>query len=287
MMEPEYIRRAEDYFETARGSSLFFRSWQPPLPERVIILVHGFGEHSGRYEKFASWFSRRGFAVYAHDQQGHGHSPGKRGHVDQFDYFLDDVQRLIAVAAIDHPHLPRVLIGHSMGGLIVTSLACTRRPAVNFVVASSPALSLSPDISPVKLRMARLLRRIVPRLSMSAGLDATGLSSDANVVQDYLADPLVHGQVTVAMGAGMSDTILRTEGAAGNVGVPMLLLHGESDPLCRVEGSRAFYAGMLQGEQTGSAIRTYPDMLHEIFNEPDREKVYADLLEWILRVESL
>ena len=286
-MEGEYLRRAEDYFETARGSSLFFRSWQPSLPERVIVLVHGFGEHSGRYEEFASWFCRRGFAVYAHDQQGHGHSPGKRGHVDQFDDFLDDVERLIEVAALEHPNLPRVLIGHSMGGLIVTSLACRRRPSVNFVVASSPALSLAPDISPVKLRMARLLRRIVPRLAMSAGLDASGLSSDANVVRDYLADPLVHGQVTMAMGAGMSDTILRTEGTAGDVEVPMLLLHGESDRLCRVEGSRAFYAGMPQAEQMGSAIRTYPDMLHEIFNEPDREKIFADLLDWLLRVESL
>jgi alpha-beta hydrolase superfamily lysophospholipase len=286
-MGPEYIRRAEDSFESATGTSLFFRSWQPSHSERVIVLVHGFGEHSGRYEEFASWFARRGFAVYAHDQLGHGHSPGKRGHVDRFDDFLDDVESLIALARRNHPKLPLVLIGHSMGGLIVTSLACTRKPAVNLVVASAPALSLSSDFSPLKLRLARLLRRVVPRLAMSAGLDASGLSSDMGVVQDYVADPLVHGQVTAGMGAAMSDAILLTGRAAGNLAVPMLLLHGESDPLCQVEGSRAFYAGIPQAEKMGSAIRTYPGLLHEIFNEPCREEVYTDLLDWVLRAESL
>ena len=285
-MGPGYLRRTEDYFEAAQGRRLYFRSWQPESPERVIVLVHGFGEHSGRYEYFASWFARRGFAVYAHDQQGHGHSPGKRGHVDQFADLLDDVERLNEVARQKHPGLLRVMIGHSMGGLVVTALASERNLQVDLLVVSGPALSLSPDISRFKLRLAGLLRYVLPRLAMRAGLDANGLSREAKVVRDYLDDPLVHDQVTAAMGAGMSDAILRTAGAARGIGVPMLLLHGESDPLCRVEGSWEFYKNLPREDQPGSEIRTYPDFLHEIFNEVGRDEVYADLLDWVLRVES-
>ena len=285
-MEPDYLRRTEDYFEATKGRKLFFRSWLPAEPERAIVFVHGFGEHSGRYEEIAKWFAHRGFAVYAHDQQGHGHSPGKRGHVDRFEEFLDDVECLISTVAEAHPKSARVLVGHSMGGLIVSTLACEREIDVDLVAVSGPALSLSPDLSRFKLFLAGLLKRVAPRLAMDAGLDAKGLSSRTEVIQDYLQDPLVHGQVTAAMGAGMSDTIQRMEGAAGSLRVPMLLLHGESDPLCLVEGSRAFHASLPQGADPGIEIHTYPGLLHEIFNECDREKVYADLHEWILRMES-
>jgi len=285
-MEPADLRRTEGYFEAANGRKLFFRSWQPEPPERAIVLVHGFGEHSGRYESFASWFARKGFAVYALDLQGHGNSPGKRGHVARFGDFLDDVASLNDRVRKEHPGLLRVMIGHSMGGLIVTALASERELHADLLVVSGPALSLSPDISRLKLRLARALRFLIPRLTMKAGLDANGLSRDVKVVRDYLEDPLVHDQMTAAMGAEFSDSILRMEGAPRRIGVPMLLLHGEADPLCRVEGSREFYENLPVEGQPGSEILIYPDFLHEIFNEIGRESVYADLLDWVLRVES-
>ena len=285
-MEPDDLRRIEGHFETTKGRKLFLRSWLPAHPERALILVHGFGEHGGRYEEMASWFAGRGFAVYAHDQQGHGRSRGKRGHVDRFDEFLDDAECLISVVAQAHPGLPRVLVGHSMGGLIVTAMACERPVDVIGVAASGPALSLSPDLSRLKLALAGLLSRVAPRMAMSAGLDAQGLSSRPEVVAEYLQDPLVHGQVTAAMGAGMSDTIQRMERAAGNLQVPLLLLHGESDPLCLVEGSRMFHANSELNEGRSAELLTYPGLLHEIFNESGREKIYADLYDWVLRMES-
>jgi alpha-beta hydrolase superfamily lysophospholipase len=284
-MEADDLRRVEGYFDGSRSRQLFLRSWMPAHPERVLILVHGFGEHGGRYEEMASWFARRGFAVYAHDQQGHGRSPGKRGHVDHFEEFFDDVECLISVVAEKHPGLSRVLVGHSMGGLIVTAMACERRVDVGAIVASGPALSLSPDLSPLKLTLASLLRRIAPRMAMNAGLNAQGLSTRPEIIEDYLQDPLVHGQVTAAMGAGMSETIQRMERAVVGLSIPLLLLHGESDPLCQVEGSRRFYADSERSEGLSAELLTYPGLMHEIFNEPEREKVYADLYDWVLRME--
>ncbi|MDE0884515.1 MAG: lysophospholipase [Myxococcota bacterium] len=284
-MGPDNLRRVEGHFEGSRSRELFLRSWLPAHPQRVLVLVHGFGEHGGRYEEMASWFARRGFAVYAHDQQGHGRSPGKRGHVDRFEEFFDDVERLISVVAEKHPGLSRALVGHSMGGLIVTAMACERPVDVDVVAASGPALSLSPDLSPLKLALARLLRRIAPRMAMNAGLNAQGLSTRPEIIEEYLQDPLVHGQVTAAMGAGMSDTIERMERAAGSLSVPLLLLHGESDPLCLVEGSQRFYANSERSEGLRAELLTYPGLMHEIFNEPDREKIYADLYDWVLRME--
>ena len=284
-MAPEHLRRTEDYFDAANGRKLFFRCWQPTEPDRVMVLVHGFGEHSGRYEEIATWFAHQGFVVYAHDQLGHGHSPGKRGHVDRFDDLLDDVECLIDLAGKSHVDLLRVLVGHSMGGLIVTALACERRLDVDLVAASGPALALSPDISRMKLLLAGVLQRFAPRLAMSAGLDPSGLSTDPAVVREYLADPLVHSQITASLAAGMSGKVRRLQGAATNPRLPMLLLHGEADPICDVEGSRAFHRQSQQDPQSRSELRTYPGLLHEIFNEPDRLGVYADLLDWIRRTE--
>ena len=279
--------RSEGYFETGNGRKLFFRSWQPERAERFMVLVHGFGEHSGRYEEVAMFFAERGFSVYAHDQMGHGHSPGQRGHVGRFDDFLDDVEEFISFASESHPGLPSVLVGHSMGGLVVAALACEREVDMDLVVLSGPALSLSPDISRSKLIFARLLRRLAPRFSMAAGLEVSGISRDPEVVRNYEADPLVHGQITASMGAGMFEAIERVSGKANKLSVPALLMHGEADPICRVEGSQLFFDSLSQdGAAAGSELRIYPNLRHEIFNEPERVRVYDDVHDWILRLGS-
>lgn len=277
----QVLRRIEDTFDAPGGAQLFRRAWLPEAPERVMLIVHGFGEHCGRYEEIASWFARRGFAVHAFDQRGHGRTPGPRGHVDRFEVFLDDLGGFLVFVASAHPDLPRVLLGHSMGGLVATAFVCARQPAIDRFVVSGPALALAPGVSRSRLTLARWMRRILPRLSMEAGLDLDGLSRDPEVAQRYVADPLVHGRVTAAFGAGMMDTQLRTASSAARVHVPMLLLHGEDDPLCAVQGSRDFFQGLPRDRVPGSAIKTYPNLRHEIFNEPERVQVYADLLGWL------
>jgi alpha-beta hydrolase superfamily lysophospholipase len=225
----------------------------------------------------ALWFARRGFAVHAYDHRGHGRSEGVRCHVEQFDDFLDDLAAVLDAVRSDHPELPITLVGHSMGGLVTLAFLAARRPRVASAVTSGPALALG-AVSPLRIALARALRRLLPRLALGSGLDLEGLSRDPEVVRRYLADPLIVRTMTASLGAELLAAAPGTLARAGDVEVPLLMLHGEEDPLCSVEGSRTFHAGL---RVPGSALRTYPKLRHEIFNEPEREAVWQDVLDWL------
>jgi acylglycerol lipase len=275
------IRRIESRFRGGDGRSLMCRAWLPVEPERVLLVTHGFAEHSGRYESLGSWFAHRGCAVHAYDLQGHGLSAGRRGHVKRFEDFLDDLGFFLEEVRLEHPELPCFLVGHSMGGLIVAAFAQKRAPEVAGVVTSGAALALSPELSGAKAQLARILGRILPRFSMEAGLDAQGLSRDSAVVRRYLEDPLVGTRITMRLAAEMMRAVVRTQAGGADVTLPMLVLHGGDDPLCLATGSERFFASLPRQRVPGSALRVYPELRHEIFNEPEREKVFADVLEWV------
>lgn len=239
--------------------------------------MHGYAEHSGRYEEMAGWLARRGCAVHAYDQRGHGRSEGLRCHVERFDEFLDDLGIVLDALRNDQPDLPISLVGHSMGGLVTLAFLATRKPRIASAITSGAALSLG-ELSPVRVALARVVRRMLPRLAIGSGIDPEGLSRDPEVVRRYLADPLIVRTMTTSLGAELLAAAPRTAALAGEVAVPLLMLHGEADPICSPEGSRAFYAGL---RAPGSALRVYPGLRHEIFNEPEREAVWQDLLGWL------
>lgn len=285
MSEPSLlqpVRRVESHQRgsEARGRAplLFRRAWLPPQPSALILVVHGYAEHSGRYEQVGAWLSGRGVAVHAYDQRGHGRSEGLRCHVDSFDDFLDDLDRVLERVREAHPGLPCALLGHSMGGLVVAAFLADRRPAIRAAATSGAALALGPGIGRGRVVAARLLRRAMPRLAIGSGLDPNGLSRDPEVVHRYLEDPLVGRKMTTSLAAEILATIPRVAARAAEVQVPLLMLHGAEDPLCPVEGSRAFHGGL---RVRGSGFKAYPNLRHEIFNEPEREKVYTDLLDWL------
>jgi alpha-beta hydrolase superfamily lysophospholipase len=259
------------------GLRLFRRAWLPERPSRVLLLVHGYAEHSGRYEAMAEWFALRGAAIHAYDHRGHGRSGGPRCHVGRFDEFVDDLLGVLGSIRAQHPELPLTLVGHSMGALITLACLTEHQPQVANAVTSGAALSLG-AVSPVRVALARVLRRALPRLSIGSGLDPQGLSRDPEVVRRYLADPLVYRTMTTSLGAELLAAAPRTAARAGQVAVPLLMLHGEADPLCAVAGSRGFHAGLTS---KGSALRVYPGLRHEIFNEPERETVWQDLATWL------
>ena len=272
------MRRTESHFRSERdGLRLFRRSWLPERAERSLVLAHGFAEHSGRYEHLARWFGGRGFAVSAYDHRGHGRSEGVRTHVEDFSEYLDDLGTFLETVRAELPDLPILLVGHSMGGLIVAAFLADRRPEVAAAVTSGAALQLGPDVTGIRLRLAHIMRRILPRIRMNSPLDPAGLTRDEAVVRAYLDDPLVFRSLTASFGAEMLAATEQIGSRAFEIQVPLLLLHGEDDPMCPVSGSRSFHEGLHVG---GSALRTYPGLRHEIFNEPEQERVFEDIAKW-------
>jgi alpha-beta hydrolase superfamily lysophospholipase len=272
------LRRIEAHLRGSDGARLFRRTWLGERPHRAMVLVHGYAEHSGRYEELATWFAARGVAVHGYDQRGHGRSAGPRGHVARFAEFLDDLQVFLETVRHEHTDLPLTLVGHSMGGLVTAAYLIERKPTISSAVLSGAALALGRGVSRLRAAAARVLRLAAPRLTLDSGLDPDGLSRDPGVVRRYLEDPLVFRTVTTSLAAEMLAAIPRVAARGGEVEVPLLGLHGEDDRLCPLQGSRAFFASV---GSAGSAMRVYPGLRHEIFNEPEREKVYEDLWSWL------
>jgi len=271
------LRRSELHLTATDGIRLFRRSWIPEAPTRVILLVHGYAEHCGRYEEMASWLAARGAAVHAYDHRGHGRSGGRRSHVKDFDEFLDDLSSVLDSVREEHSGLPLVLLGHSMGALITLAFLVERKPILSAAITSGAAVAVD-GASATRIAVARGLSKVWPTLKIGSGLDTDGLSRDPEVVKRYLEDPLVFRHMTVSLGAAMVGTATEIATRGGDVEVPLLMLHGEADPICAAAGTRDFAADVTT---TGSSSKVYPELRHEIFNEPEREQVYTDLWNWM------
>ncbi|MGH0028653.1 MAG: alpha/beta hydrolase [Myxococcota bacterium] len=280
-MNDSAIRRSEAHFDAAGDRRLFERRWEPPDPQRTLVVVHGYAEHSGRYEHVGAWFAARGSAVHAFDHQGHGHSSGVRCHVRRFGDFLDDLEVVVERARQQAPDVPLYVVGHSMGGLIVCNWAVERAPRIDGLVVSAPALGLDEAPSGLRRLALRVLRRVRPTGFAGGGLDAEALSRDPAVVKAYLEDPLIVLQMTFSLGTELFDALERTAPRGGDVGVPTLMLHGDADPLCSPAASSAFAQAIPDCRYV-----SYPGLRHEIFNEPEQEQVFADVERWIAEQES-
>ncbi|MCP4906256.1 MAG: alpha/beta hydrolase [bacterium] len=277
------IRRRETQVVLSDLGERYRRSWLPPESTRVLILVHGFAEHTGRYDEMAMYFSRRGFAVHAYDQAGHGRTVGARGHVDRFDRLVEELARFIELVGLDHPGLPITLVGHSMGGLVVAAAAAFVRPHVDRIILSGALLHLAGGglRRRLSLSLARVLSVLAPRIGLTTGLDPTGLSRDPEVVRRYRDDPYVEDRMSTRFAAGLNQLVARVGAAAGRVERPMLILHGEADPICSPLGSQRFHAGLAFSLVDASALRIYPELRHEIFQEPEREEIWQEMLDWL------
>lgn len=291
----DLIRRREGQIELTRpdasASDLgpafgerYCYAWLPPEPARVMILIHGYAEYAGRYDAMAIYFAQRGFAVHAFDQAGHGRTEGARGHVDRFDRLIQEVERFVDLVQLEHPGQPIVLVGHSMGGLVVAGTAVLRKPAVDRIVLSGALLDLGSGggiRQTMSLWVARVLSLIAPSVGLAAGLDLAGLSRDPEVIRRYEADPYVKDRMSARFAAGMSAMVKAVSAAPHKVERPILILHGEADSITPPSGSQQFFSGLSPEIASESALKLYPDLRHEIFNEPEREEVWLDILHWL------
>ena len=250
-----------------------------------MVIVHGYAEHTGRYDEMAMYFASRGYAVHAYDQAGHGRTAGPRGHVDRFDRLVEELARFVELVSLDHPGCPLTLVGHSMGGLVVAAAAAFHKPVVDRIVLSGALLQLGGDSAgmrqTISLAIARALSAIAPRVAVSTGLDSQGLSRDPEVIRRYEQDHFVEDRMSVRFAAGMNSMVSAVRLAPAQIERPILILHGADDPICSSRGSQEFYSGLQPEIANQSALELYAGLKHEIFQEPERGDVWRDMQRWI------
>ncbi len=271
------IVHGSDTFDS-RGVRIFERWWHPDAPPRcVVAIVHGYAEHSGRYEYVGAWFAERGIAVEALDLRGHGQSEGPRALVDSFNEFLTDVSGFLRRAKERHPGVPVFLLGHSMGGAITALFVLARKPDVQGVILSGPALS-NKGRRRMMGRVLAPLAKVVPRMTL-AKLPADTVSRDPAVVADYENDPLNYrGGFKLGLLAAASRSSARISRDMEAFTLPLLIVHGREDALVPVDGSEEL---MRRSRSQDKTIKIYDGLYHEVLNEPEKDEVLGDIVGWI------
>jgi alpha-beta hydrolase superfamily lysophospholipase len=262
----------------ARSLSIYYQCWEPETGSRaLILLVHGAGEHSGRYQRFAEFFTARGYVVAALDHPGHGKSEGRYGHVERFDDFVDTLAMFHRQVSGEFPGLPQLLLGHSMGGLISSLYLLQHQQAFAGCVLSGPAIKTGIEPPRIQMLLIRLLSALLPTLGVLQ-LDASGVSRDPAEVEKYVSDPLVHhGKMTARKVAELFRGMQQIQAEAGKITLPLLILHGGDDAMTAPEGSRFLHDAVGSQDKT---LTIYPGLYHEIFNEPEREEIFRELADW-------
>jgi alpha-beta hydrolase superfamily lysophospholipase len=247
-------------------------------PRAIIIFVHGLGEHIQRYTHWVELLAGEGIGFTGMDLPGHGRSDGARGHIKSYaqtDEMLDILHEGVSKT---FPGIPVFYYGHSMGGGIVLDHILRKKPDIKGAIVTSPTLKLSFEPDKFKIVLASLMKNILPGLIQSSGLVVNYLSHDKDVVDRYIADPLVHDKISVSLFHSIMSSGKLTLENAPELKIPLLLMHGSDDMICSPEGSRIF------ASKTGMAeLKIWDGGYHEIHNEPFKTDVFAYLMKWINR----
>ena len=257
----------------------YYRSW-PVVGDvnAVIVLVHGLGEHCQRYDTLGDFLGRHGYALCSMDLPSHGNSSGVPGHVDRFSQFSDAVLTLYSRAQAQYPDRPVFLLGHSMGGLISANLLLDHQDKFSGALLSGAAIQ-SPQEPPAwQVSIIKAIAAILPKTPILA-LDASGISRDPAVVDAYMCDPLVSkSKLSARFLLGLRQTMDRVQAQASQITLPILIMHGGADVMTAPEGSEKLFSLVSSPDKK---LKVYPGLYHEIFNEPEAESVYADVLAWL------
>lgn len=273
------MKHHESTFSGTGGLGLYYQSWQPDGPIRgVVVIVHGHGEHSGRYQHVVNHLVSRGFALYALDHRGHGRSPGQRGHVNSMADYRGDVAALVQLAGVAHPRSPLFILGHSLGGLITLDYILHHPEGLRGAIVSAPAVG-SVGVSPILLHISRLLSRIWPTFSLETGLEVQAISRDPEEVRKYQNDPLVHGKGTARLATVVMDTAVYCQNHAHTLQLPLLMIHGTADSITAPADSRRFFDNVAGPDKTYIA---YDGGYHESHNDIHYKQVVADLSAWLV-----
>jgi acylglycerol lipase len=265
-------------WKTGDGLNLFAQWSAPSYPRGTVAIVHGLGEHSGRYDFVSKYLNEAGFAVLKFDLRGHGKSDGPRGHAPSYNALMDDIQHLLQEAA-SCADIPLFLYGHSLGGNLVLYYALTRSPIINGLVVTSPGLAPAIPVAKSKMSAGKLLSRIAPTMVMDNGLDRAMLSRDPQVIINYNSDALVSGKVSARLGMDIINNGKWIVEHASELEIPTLLMQGTKDGIVNPEMTKEFSnkAGLFV------TLKLWDGFYHELHNEPEKADVMNFMKEWLLK----
>ncbi len=270
----------EKTWKAKDGQRTYCQYWEPETDIRAIVcLVHGLGEHSGRYAHVAEHLNRAGFALLSADLRGHGKSEGARGHIASPDIYLDHIDRLLDEARRQGGGLPLFLYGHSLGGIAVLFYTLKRQPELRGVIASSPGLRTALEEQALKIFLAKTIGALLPAVCMPTGLDAEQISRDPEVVQRYKSDPLVHDQASAALAKYTLEMIPWIFEHAPEFNLPLLIMHGAADKIAYSWGSEELASKIGQN----CTLKLWDGLYHEPHNEPEKDQVLDFMTAWIER----
>jgi alpha-beta hydrolase superfamily lysophospholipase len=259
-----------------------YRGWAADKPKGVVVVVHGLGEHSGRYTHLTDALSGKKISIFALDNRGHGNSQGERGHIDSFLDFIFDLKIFINMVREAHPDLPIILLGHSMGGAIACRYALTYQNDIKGLVLSAPGIILINREPVIKRAFGKTLATLSPKTIISNGIDAqTMISHDAEQVKLYKEDPLVHSHISLRLWTEMEKNGAYCMERAYDLRIPLLAIHGSDDPIVSLKGSEVVVDRALTDDKK---LAVFPGLLHETMNESprDRAKVLSLVASWIV-----
>jgi alpha-beta hydrolase superfamily lysophospholipase len=273
------LREQHGFIEGVGGVRLHYRSFEVPVPRAAVLVVHGLGEHSGRYADLARALAGFDFSTFALDQRGHGNSEGRRGHAARFEILLQDLERFRReVQALVYMECPMFALAHSFGGLVALRYLEEYESAVRGAVIVSPWLATAMPVPRWKVNLAAVVGRFAPALPFSAHIDAGALSHDPEVVAAYRDDPLVHDKITPRLFAEVSSAMGLVMQRSDRIRVPLLFLLAGADRIVDTQRSAAFAKSLCVTDVT---TRIYPDSYHEVLNETDRRSAYLEIQDWI------
>ncbi len=275
------MNHGEGAFPGVGGLELYYQTWLPEgSPLAILAIVHGFGEHSGRYGTVVNLLTSRGFAIYGFDHRGHGRSPGQRGHINAWDEYRGDVNAFLKTIQAQNPQEAIFLMGHSMGALIVLDYVLRRPEKLAGTIVSGTPIDPVGFAKPYLITLARLLSRIWPRCPIKIPFDAATISRDADVVAAYRQDSLVHCLATPRWGTESQKTIQWIRSRPQDLQMPILMIHGGSDPINTVAGCEDFFAKVTYPDKQ---LLVYPESYHEPHNDLDHKQVVEDLEKWLTK----
>ena len=261
-----------------KGIKLYHKSYIAKENQERIILLHGAGEYSEKYTRFAEWFIAKGIDVYLLDLRGHGRSGGPRCHVDDFNNYAQDVDIFIRFTESEYGFKNTFLVSHSIGGLIAIYYGLNFKHQLGGIVVSSPCLALKLNIDPVKVWFAGLFYRFLKDRQFASHIDFKMVTHDDYMIKRFKDDPMIYHFVTAGFYAQMVKAMKYVNSRAADLKLPLLILQAGDDRICRREAAEDFYqrAGSIDKE-----FKLYEGFYHEVLNETERERVFEDIYTWI------